>query len=248
MSVSATSLEKPADLDNWPSTNSAGSNSWLRRLEHFLDVRLSMAVDQDAKLFAYHECFAQFGELFKGYRPLLSRIHNAYDEHINSGKTSTIKVVQVEAELFALQENAQQEVRKSAARVSEQLQGMREAVAKAEQEKNDALKQLAETKKQLEAAYMEVERRKELNDEIHEQARAFCAGYRWVMKNVVKTEEPNDMDALESVTLIQKLEKAQAESHSQQQLIKYYTSAAEIEYCKGILEEERKSYAVEVYK
>ena len=44
------------------------------------------------------------------------------------------------------------------------------------------------------------------------------------------------MDALESVTLIQKLEKAQSESHSQQKLIQYYTSTAEIEHCKSILE------------
>ena len=54
------------------------------------------------------------------------------------------------------------------------------------------------------------------------------------------------MDALESVTLIQKLEKAQSESHSQQKLIQYYTSTAEIEHCKSILEVERKAYAEEV--
>ena len=246
MSVSATSLEKTADLDNWPSTNSAGSNSWLRRLEHFLEVRLQMATDGETKLLAFHECFAQFGELFKGYRPLLSQIHKAYDEHISGGKAATLRVIQIEAELFHLQEQAREEVRKSAIRVTEQLEGMQQSVTNSEAEKSEALILLADARKQLAEAAIEVAYRKKLNDEIHEESRAFCSGYRWILKNVVKTEEPNDMDALESVTLIQKLEKAQAESHSQQQQIRYFTSAAEVVYVQNMLEAERKAYAVEV--
>lgn len=204
-----------------------------------------MAADTEAKMLAYHECFAQFSELFTLYRPLLSRIHKAYDEHIRTSRSASEKIAQVEAELFAVQEHAQEQVRKSALSVTEQLAGMKAAVAKAEKEKEEARKLLAETKKQLQDANKEVERRTEMNDEIQEQARAFCSGYRWILKNVVKTEEPNDMDALESVTLIQKLERAQAESHSQQQQIRYYTSAAEVVHVQSILEEERKAYALE---
>jgi len=187
-SVSVSSLDKPAELDNWPSSNSAGSKSWLRRLEHFLDVRLQMAADNEAKLLAYHECFAQFTELFKGYRPLLSRIHSAYDAHITSGKSAIIRVTQVEAEMFTLQEHAQETVRKSAQTVTEQLKAMREAVAKMDREKAEALEQLADTRRQLKDAWEEVERRKALNDEIEEKARAYCSGYRWIMKHVVKAE------------------------------------------------------------
>jgi len=243
--VSASSLQTPSELDNWPSSNSQASNSWLHRLEHFLEVRLSMAADNEAKMLAYHECFAQFGELFKLYRPLLARIHQAYDEHIQTSKSSSIKIAQVESELFALQEHAQEQVRKSAVSVTEQLAGMKASVAKANREKAELAAELADTRKQLEEARKEVEHRTEMNDKIQEQARAFCSGYRWLLKNVVKTEEPNDMDALESVTLIQKLERAQAESFSQQQQIRYYTSAAEVVYVQNILEEERKAYAVE---
>lgn len=60
------------------------------------------------------------------------------------------------------------------------------------------------------------------------------------------TQEPNDMDALESVTLIQKLEKAQTESYAQQKQISYYTRQAEVVYIQGQLEEERKAFNLEV--
>jgi len=271
-SVAVSSLDKPTELDNWPSTTSAGSNSWLRRLEHFLDVRLQTAADSEAKLQAYHECFAQFSELFKGYRPLLSRIHNAYDEHINNGKAASLRVTRVEAEMFALHEHAQATVRKSAQTVTDQLKGMREYVAKIEKERAELQQQLADARKHVEDADQEVEREKAKAQEVEKRANAYCSGYRWIMKHVVKTEvcvsapstpaswrsihiadlylcfrqEPNELDALESVTLIQKLEKAQSETHSQQKLIQYYTSTAEIEYCKSILELERKAYAEEV--
>ena len=244
--VSSTAMQNTTELDNWPSTNSAGSNSWLRRLEHFLDVRLSMAESSEAKLLAYHECFAQFTELFKGYRPLLSRIHNAYDEHIKKEKSASLDLVKVEAEMFALQAKAQEEVRKSVLRVTEQLDGMKEATEQAQTEKALAQKQLADTEKLLEEAHKDVEHHKTLKDEIQEQARSFCSGYRWILKNVVKTEEPNDMDALENVTLINQLMKAQAENHSQQQQLAFYTRSSEIVYVQGQLEEERKAFSLEV--
>jgi hypothetical protein len=239
------SLDRPAELDNWPSTTSAGSNSWLRRLEHFLDVRLASAADKEAKLLAFHECFAQFSELFKLYRPLLSKIYMAYDECINTRKTASVQMSKVEAEVFVLQEKAQEEVRKSAIRVTEQLKDMKDAVAKAEKEKQVALELLADTKKQLEDVHAEMERMRSEHDEIVERARAFCSGYRWILKQVVKTEEPNDMDALETVTLIQKLEAAQTETYAQQKQIDYYKNTANVVYVQNILEEERKAYALE---
>ena len=187
-SVAVSSLDKPAELDNWPSTNTAGSKSWLHRLEHFLDVRLQMAADSEAKLQAYHECFAQFSELFKGYRPLLSRIHNAYEEHINNGKAASLRVTRVEAEMFALHEHAQATVRKSAQTVTDQLKGMREYVAKIEKERAELQKQLADARKHVEEADKEVEREKAKAQEVEKRANAYWSGYRWIMKHVVKTE------------------------------------------------------------
>ena len=240
--LSGTSLQKTAELDNWPSTNSASSNSWLRRLEHFLETRLAQATDKEARLLAFHECFAQFSELFKLYRPLLSRIHMAYDEYIADGQTASLKVSQAQAELFALQEHAQQEVRKSAICVTEQLADMKAAVANAEKERDQAVKELAAVKAELEGERKEVAEERAGNAAIREQARAFCSGYRWIIKNVLKQEEPHDMDALENVTLIQKLEKTTAQNDSQQKQLDYYASTAEIVYVQNVLQEERKAY------
>ncbi len=47
--------------------------------------------------------------------------------------------------------------------------------------------------------------------------KAYCSGYKWIVKNVQTgndTDEMPDLDALESVTLIQKLERAQAENNT----------------------------------
>lgn len=59
-------------------------------------------------------------------------------------------------------------------------------------------------------------------------------------------DEMPDLDALDNVNLIQKLERAQAESTSAKWQIEYLSSTSEIAYTKSILEEERRLFGQEI--
>ena len=64
-------------------------------------------------------------------------------------------------------------------------------------------------------------------------------GYRWMYKKVVKSDAPNDLDLLENVTLIKALERAQYE-------VQYLSSTSEVATLRGLLNEERKGFGVEM--
>ena len=64
-------LGRPGELDNWPSTQAQGSHSWLKRLERFLDTQLDRVGENDleGRLKVHHECLAQFSEVWSsGFR------------------------------------------------------------------------------------------------------------------------------------------------------------------------------------
>lgn len=71
-------------------------------------------------------------------------------------------------------------------------------------------------------------------------------GYRWMYKKVVKSDAPNDLDLLENVTLIKALERAQAEANAAQYEVQYLSSTSEVATLRGLLNEERKGFGVEM--
>lgn len=77
--------------------------------------------------------------------------------------------------------------------------------------------QLKETEDALQTCKTEMESFKAAYEKSTEISKAYCSGYKWIVKHVRKDEssdEMPDLDALENVTLIQKLERAQAENNT----------------------------------
>eukprot|EP00961_Rhodomonas_salina_P102836 1383171-Rhodomonas_salina.1 len=111
---------------------------------------------------------------------------------------------------------------------------MEKILAAAKKSEKLALVNLEKVTKELEVAKEEVGKEKEQRDKLEEINRAYCSGYKWVMKHVAKANEPSDLDAMETVTLIQKLERALADSKDSRFQMEYLQRTSEVVLAKTV--------------
>jgi len=243
-------LGRPGELDNWPSTQAQGSHSWLKRLERFLDSQMERVGkdDLEGRLKVHHECLAQFSEVFKNYRPLLSRIYQAYSAYIKESSESLNNINEMRASMFTVRETAEEDVRRGEREMAERLKSMQAKVDYAEQERKKAMRDCEAAQLEVTAAERRSEEQRTVHASSEERLAAFCSGYKWIYKKVVQTDAPNDLDLLENVTLIKALERAQADANSSQFQIQYLTSTSEVASLRGILQEERRLFGIEMEK
>ena len=145
---SGASMERAAELANWPSTNAMGSNSWLNKLEAMLNNKLSVIEAEKGTIYdsamVYHENFGYFIELFKTYQPYLARIHGGYYEVVKSGLDMQHKIERMQAEIYAAKKEAEEEMLRKVQDLKQTVVVLEKKLERAEMVKEKAVERMRE--------------------------------------------------------------------------------------------------------